>query len=81
MELDHSRGESKYNVGGASRFGSWEYGTMLDISDHIGVANAFLLCIQPHTWTGDQYRGVDGGALRANENQASQIIVVTGLAR
>ena len=81
MELDHHRGVSKYNVGGDSRFGSWEYGTMIDISDHIGVAGAFLICIQPHTWTGDQYRGIDGGTLRPNENQASQIVVVTGLPR
>jgi hypothetical protein len=81
MELDHRRGDSKYNVGGDSRFGSWEYGTLIDISNLTGISDTFLLCIQPHTWTGDQYKNVDGGSLRPNENQASQILIVKGLPR
>lgn len=84
MELDHRRtaaDAAKYNVGGASRFGSWEFGAMIDVSDAIGVQDAFIVAIQPHTWRGDRYRGVDGGSLRPNENQASQLIVVTGLPR
>ena len=84
MELDHRRTATdadKYNVGGSSRFGSWEFGAMIDVSDLIGVRDAFVIAIQPHTWRGDRYRGVDGGTLRPNENQASQLIVVTGLPR
>ncbi len=84
MELDHRReaaDAAKYNVGGASRFGSWEFGAMIDVSDQIGVRDAFIIAIQPHTWRGDRYRAVDGGTLRPNENQASQLIVVTGLPR
>lgn len=84
MELDHRRTASdaaKYNVGGASRFGSWEFGAMIDVSEAIGVQDAFIVAIQPHTWRGARYRGVDGGSLRPNEDQASQLIVVTGLPR
>ncbi len=84
MELDHRRTQTdaaKYNVGGASRNGSWEYGAMMDISETVGIANTFYICIQPHTWVGDAYKGVDGGKGRPNESQASQIIVVKGLPR
>jgi hypothetical protein len=84
IELDHRRtasDASKYNVGVNSTFGSWEYGAMIDVSETIGVPNTFLLCIQPHTWRADKYKGVDGGTLRPNENQASQVIIIRGLAK
>ncbi|MGH7718726.1 MAG: hypothetical protein ACREON_07780 [Gemmatimonadaceae bacterium] len=81
MELDHRRSEAKYNVGGASTFGSWEYGAMLDISEQTGIAGSFLLAIQPHTWRDARFKGVDGGTIRPNEDQGSQVLVVTGLER
>jgi len=80
-ELDHRRGDAKYNVGGESRFGAWEYGSLVDISDRIGIPNTFSLCIQPHTWTGERYRNPDGGSGRPNENQASQVVILKGLPR
>ncbi len=82
IECDHRRDATdaaKFNVGGRSRFGTWEYGAMEDISDIIGVPNTFMICVQPHTWTGAAYRNADGGTLRPNEEQASQIIVIKGL--
>ena len=82
LELDHRRtaaDAAQYNVGGASKFGSWEYGALIDVSDKLGKENSFLLCIQPHTWTGDKYKAVDGGTKRPNENQASQVILIQGL--
>lgn len=87
MELDHHRGEEKYNQAvsgnplGNSKFGSWEYGSLVDISDIVGIPNTFSLCIQPHTWTGEKYKNPDGDVLRANENQASQILIIKGLPR
>ncbi len=84
IELDHRRTEAdaaKYNVGGISKFGDWEYGSMTDVSDVTGRPNTFMLAIQPHTWRGDQYKGVDGGSVRKNENQASQLIMIEGLPR
>lgn len=82
IELDHRRTASdaaKYNVGGPSRFGSWEYGAMEDISETIGIPNTFLICIQPHTWLSDDYRNADRGTLRPNERQGSQIIIIKGI--
>lgn len=84
VELDHRRTETdaaKYNVGGTSAFGSWEYGALIDVSEQLGIEDTFLLSVQPHTWTGDKYKGVDGGTLRTSEKQASQIVVIKGLAR
>lgn len=81
MELDHRRGEAKYNVGGNSALGSWEFAGMIDISDLVRRENTFLLSIQPHTWTGDRYRAADRGTVRAAENQASQLVVLSGLPR
>lgn len=82
MELDHRRNDPYY--GGNSTFGSWEYGAMLDVTDQLGGTDTngtFLIAIQPHTWRGPKYENPDGGTLRPTENQASQIVVVTGLPR
>jgi hypothetical protein len=92
FELDHRRDAEdavKYNgsaPGGAgdpdrSGYGSWEYGAMVDISDLTGIPGTFSINIQPHTWRGDEYKNPDGGSLRPNEDQASQMIIVKGLPR
>lgn len=84
VELDHRRTETdaaKYNVGGTSKFGDWEYGALIDVSEQLGIDDTFLLSVQPHTWTGAKYKGVDGGTGRPNEQQASQIVLIKGLAR
>ncbi|GAB4032405.1 alkaline phosphatase PhoX [Spirosoma jeollabukense] len=84
LVLDHRRTEAdaaKYNVGGTSKFGSWESSGMIDVSDVTGRPNTFMLGIQAHTWRGDKYQGVDGGSVRKAENQASQLILIEGLPR
>jgi hypothetical protein len=84
VELDHRRDAvdaAKYNVGGTSKFGDWEYGALIDVSEQVGIDDTFLLSVQPHTWRGTKYKGVDGGTNRPNEDQASQIVVIKGLAR
>ncbi len=81
FELDHRRSEAKYNVGGTSKLGSWENSGIIDISDVVKKPGTFLVGIQAHTWTGDRYKGADGSVLRANENQASQLIILSGLPR
>ncbi len=91
LVLDHRRtatDAAKYNVGGQSKFGSWEYGAMIDVSETIGVPDSFIISLQPHTWIGDQYLGVDGGKLRATKSasdlsnqQASQLVLIRGLPR
>lgn len=79
LEIDHRRNDPKFKAD-ATR-GNWEYGSLVDISDIIGVENTFTLAIQPHTWREDKFAGVDGGAKRATENQGSQIVVIKGLPR
>jgi hypothetical protein len=43
-------GGTKYNPTSDMRFGLWEHGAMVDISDIIGVSGAFTINIHPHTW-------------------------------
>lgn len=92
-ELDHRRKGAAYpdsayynqNSTGtgyaSSSLGSWEYGALIDISDDVNIPNTFLLSIQPHTWRGDKYKGVDGGTLRKQEFQASALVVLKNLPR
>lgn len=83
FELNHYRDHATYGpkfMSSPSK-GSWEYGAMLDISDIIDTEDAFLLCIQPHSWRLENFKNPDGGAVRPNENQGSQIVVLRGLAR
>lgn len=81
FELDHHRGDAKYNVGGDSKFGSWEISGMIDVSDAIGIPNTFAIAVQAHTWTGDRYKRADGGSIRPDEKQASQLLILKGLPR
>jgi hypothetical protein len=83
-ELDHRRtaaDAAQYNVGGQSTFGSWEFGAMIDISEQTGIADTWMVNIQPHTWRGTKYVNPDGGTLRPAENQAGQVIILKGLPR
>jgi len=86
LEMDHRRTQAdaaKYNAVGARPAGKagWEFGAMLDISEQVGQPNTFLIALQPHSWRDAKYAGVDGGTVRPNENQASQMVVVKGLPR
>jgi hypothetical protein len=83
FELNHHRDDAELNAKFKSlpAKGSWEYGSMTDISATIGIDDVFMLCIQPHSWRYPEFAGVDGGALRAAENQGSQIVLIKGLAR
>ena len=82
FELDHRRSEAgdKY-LSASSTKGSWEYGGLIDVSETIGIENTFMLCIQAHSWEKDAFKGVDGGSLRPNEKQGSQVILIKGLPR
>ncbi len=86
LELDHRRTQSDaalYNAVGARPAGKagWEYGAMIDVSSELGNADTFMIALQPHSWRGTKYVGVDGGTLRLTENQASMMVIVKGLPR
>ncbi|MGL5889406.1 MAG: T9SS type A sorting domain-containing protein [Bacteroidia bacterium] len=89
LELDHHRSavdSAVYNRNSAgtafsrSGTGSWEYGAMIDLSS-VDIPNAFMICLQPHTWRYPEFSGVDGGTLRPNEKQGSLLITVTNVPR
>lgn len=65
----------------ASSTGSWEFGAMIDVSKELNSDNTFLVALQPHTWRGNKYRGVDGGTLRKNEFQASLLVLLKNVPR
>jgi hypothetical protein len=91
FEIDHRRGAAdfaKFNTASGtyaplatSPRGSWENSGMLDVSDVTGKPGTFLVGIQAHGWHAARFKGVDGGALRAAEDQGSQLLVLSGLPR
>ena len=71
-----------------------EYGALIDVSDKVGVPDTFILALQPHYWTDDNFSQLDGHEITASDcadfggigfcredNQASQIVVLRGLPR
>ena len=55
---------------------------MIDVTDLLGETEpTFMLCIQPHTWQREEFKNADGGSIRPNEAQGSQVVIVRGLAR
>ncbi|MEN7551792.1 hypothetical protein AAG747_28005 [Rapidithrix thailandica] len=84
VELDHDRdnpASDEVYGGYSARLGGWEYGSLVDVSDVLGIPNTFTLCIQPHTWRKEEFKGVDGGSKRQDQDQGSQIVVIRGLPR
>jgi Bacterial protein of unknown function (DUF839) len=86
LQLDHRRTQpdaALYNATGARPEGKagWEFGAMIDVSSELGNPDTFLISLQPHSWRGTKYAGVDGGTLRPTENQASMMVLVKGLPR
>jgi hypothetical protein len=81
FELDHGRSNPDLKAKFLSNDtkGNWEYGALIDISTTVGVENTFLLNVQPHTWQSDYFRNPDGGSIRPNEKQGSQVLIIKGL--
>jgi hypothetical protein len=55
MDMTHQDANflyTKYNPAGTNqfKFGAWEHGAMIDISDVIGVPGTFTINIHAHTW-------------------------------
>jgi hypothetical protein len=79
MNMNHKRGDAgwntKYNQTGETRFGSWEWGAMWDISDIIGVPNTFLANIHPHTWQENKFLNADGSGTNTNKEGGQTIIL------
>ena len=79
MTMNHKRDDAvwnaAYNQAGVTKFGSWEYGAMEDISDVIGVPNTFILNIHPHTWQKDAFKNADGSGVNTNKEGGQTVII------
>jgi hypothetical protein len=71
---------AKYNTVNNNRFGSWEYGAMIDISELVRVPNTFLLNIHPHTWQENRFLNADGTPNSGNR-EGGEIILLKGVPR
>lgn len=61
---------------------SGEFGSLIDISDKVGVPGTFMLAVQPHYWESEDFMNLDGHTNAEREDdQASQIVLLSGLPR
>lgn len=68
--------QTAYNQSGnLGKFGSWEYGAMIDVSDIIGVPNTFAVNIHSHTWQKDAFKNADGAGVNTNK-EGGQIVLI-----
>ncbi|OYQ39588.1 hypothetical protein CHU92_04645 [Flavobacterium cyanobacteriorum] len=71
---------STYNTTGETRYGSWEYGAMEDISDLIGVPGTFIINLHPHTWQKPEFQNADGSGTTTNK-EGGQTVVIRNVER
>ncbi|WP_103068065.1 PhoX family protein [Aquimarina sediminis] len=61
---------------------SGEFGSLIDVSDKVGIPGTFLLAVQPHYWESPDFMNLDGHTNTTKEDdQASQIVILQGLPR
>lgn len=61
---------------------SGEFGSLIDVSDKVGVPDTFILAVQPHYWESPDFMNLDGHTNSSREDdQASQIVLIKGLPR
>ncbi|KQR92446.1 hypothetical protein ASG01_11020 [Chryseobacterium sp. Leaf180] len=85
LNMKHNRTDSAWQTaynqsGNLQKFGSWEYGAMVDVSDIIGVPNTFAVNIHSHTWQKDAFKNADGAGVNTNK-EGGQIILIRNVQR
>ncbi|PIF44878.1 hypothetical protein CLU96_1874 [Chryseobacterium sp. 52] len=80
LNMKHNRTDTAWQTaynqsGNLQKFGSWEYGAMIDISDIIGVPNTFTINIHSHTWQKDKFKNADGAGVNTN-TEGGQIVII-----
>lgn len=59
-----------------------EFGSLIDVSDKVGIPGTFILALQPHYWKSPDFKGLDGHFSSVSEDsEGSQIILLQGLPR
>ena len=73
-------GGTKYNPTSDMRFGLWEHGAMVDISDIIGVTGAFTINIHPHTWVeNDKFLNPSKATSIQSYKSGGQTLIITNV--
>lgn len=80
LNMKHNRNDSAWQAaynqsGDLQKFGSWEFGAMVDISDIIGIPNTFSVNIHSHTWQLDKFKNPDGSGINTNK-EGGQIVII-----
>lgn len=80
LNMKHNRGDAAWQTaynqsGNLQKFGSWEFGAMVDISDIIGIPNTFAVNIHSHTWQKDKFKNADGAGVNTNK-EGGQIVII-----
>ena len=80
LNMKHNRNDAAWQTaynqsGNLQKFGAWEYGAMIDVSDIIGVPNTFAVNIHSHTWQKDAFKNADGAGVNTNK-EGGQIILI-----
>ncbi|MDT0649565.1 hypothetical protein [Autumnicola edwardsiae] len=62
---------------------SGEFGSLIDVSDKVGIPGTFILALQPHYWQREEYKALDGHDFSEvyEDDQASQLVILQGLPR
>ncbi len=75
-------GNTKYNPTNDTRFATWEYGAMIDISETIGEPNTFLINLHAHTWVeGDRFLNPSKAVSIQSYKAGGQTIILKGVPR
>lgn len=71
---------TKYNPTSDLRFGLWEHGAMIDISDMIGVSGAFTINIHAHSWVeGDKFLNPSKATSIQSYKSGGQTLIITNV--
>ena len=85
LNMKHGRTDSAWQTaynqsGNLQKYGSWEYGAMIDVSDIIGVPNTFAVNIHSHTWQKNSFVNADGAGVNTNK-EGGQIVLIRNVQR
>lgn len=80
LNMKHNRNDAEwqknYNQSGKlNKFGSWEFGAMVDVSHLVGIPNTFAVNIHSHTWQNDNFAHADGSDAVIN-NEGGQVVLI-----
>jgi len=71
---------TKYNPTSDMRFGLWEHGAMVDISDIIGVSGAFTINVHSHSWIeGDKFLNPSKATAIQAYKSGGQTLIITNV--